>query len=380
VFEGLVAAALTFGVLSLAFALMSLKKSIRITGNRSGVVRFLLTFLFWILLSLLSGAVLFVTFLALGSPLGILFLASLILLGWWMWGGRLRPRPKVVTQGGEVAAGLVIALLCSYFLYPFIIVRAEPVQQEINIDFTWQGRHVGGRLKWNATTAATTTTPPTSGPISIGDFWSSVPQGIGEGCIDIIRGLWPPTALQDQHDAAVDLGYLSLITDITKLQDLIRPQESLIIPSGKVPVGDWQDHQTKAYVKDPALAAQLGYMDNKEFKEVVADNPSLIGQDVDRYVQDAAWPTAAANLLTFNALAASDAYHRASSQTGDWFQGLSAAGRTFCLSAPFIELYNAWQSGDGRRFGKALAGSIFTACVIGMMLDSAYNALRGTGP
>jgi len=197
--------------------------------------RGILALALWQVLCLVLGATLMATVLATAfeTILTIIPILALILLAWWMWDGRLGFRAGRITAGEsekKVTVVVIVALLCSSLLVPsaIVVVRCEPqsnsTEQDANIDFNWNNKTVSGNIAWNATqtnsagqvttgtaTTGTGTTGQANSRTGSGDFWGDVRQGLGEEIPDCLRNLWPPTAMQNLHDASRDLGYLYLI-------------------------------------------------------------------------------------------------------------------------------------------------------------------------
>jgi len=367
--------------------------------------RSILAFALWQILCLVLGATLMATVLAamFQTILTIVPILALMFLAWWMWGGKLR-----IENGGNgghgitigetekrIAVVVIIALLCSSLLIPSTImaVRCDPqsnsTEQDVSIEFNWQNQTVGGNISWNATQMNNAGQGPTgltgqaNSQGGSGNFWIDVGQGFGEEIPDFIRNLWPPNAMQNLHDASRDLEYLYLITDITKLRNIGQDLNTPLPASGPYHSLDGsylQDpDRTRVYVKDVALVDKLMNMSKKDYKVEVANHPDVISKaiNIEKYVEDAAWGSSAGNYASQNIFSAIDTYQRVTAQTGDWRQGLIAAGKVFGLTAPLLQCIDAWNSGDGRAFGRALASAAFTYVPLAFVLKSAYNVYEG---
>jgi len=371
--------------------------------------RGILAFALWQVLSLALGAMLMTAVLVamFQTIVTIVPIIALMLLAWWMWGGKLRNRADGNIGHGTISLEpdrkiislAIVILLCSSLLTPSAmkVVRCDPqtnsTEQDVNIDFNWQNKSVSGNIAWNFTQAntggqGTTGTGTTSasgqtGSQGLGDslwiagnnIWNFY-QGTWEAQLDFGRSFLIPLVLQNMHDAWRDREYLNLMTDITRLRDLLSEPPPPIQTTGFNPPNDPnQQDISRAYVRDGALADQLANMSKKDYKVAVAKNPDIISKaiDVERYVEDKAWASAAADLLTYNSLSSSDTFHKVEAETHDPLTALYEAGRVNGFTSPGLEVYEAIKSGDARRIGRAITSAGLSYAMLALILKSAWD-------
>jgi uncharacterized membrane protein YfcA len=362
--------------------LLALKKFFALSFRKGA-----LAFLLWQILSTALGTLFLSTDLAaIFLPLIAIPIVALAFLFWWLWRRKSGIGDKVVPslgQGRTVATLLIVVLLCSSLLTPSIVcfVQCEPEQdsteQEVEVDFTWDGKPVTASIAWNASQANAAGLSRTSSEEHANPALDFV-LGLGEGALGTLWGIINvPGALWSSHDFHRDMTYTSLISDITNIQNIIespqqqdRPRDSLYNTTDTRPI-------TTIYAKDLALANKLASMDRKEFKLHVAENPQDVSRAVDteRYVETVSWGKSVLNFVTLNIPLTIETYQRVVAETGKWTTALYEAGKVFSLTSPLVECYEAAMSGDARRFGRSIAQA---AATYGS-LYLAIKALRNVG-
>lgn len=370
--------------------------------------RGILAFGLWQVLCLALGATLMATILAATSETILTFplVTALIPLTWWMWRGRQGVVAREVKTGSEngihvgfgdserkIAALAMVALLTSTLLAPSMLgyVTCEPQEvkgEEVEVegDFSWVNETIRAYIAWvNSTleeeniTQIDATTVAKLAATWLWDASKGFSEGIGEFAVSLVN---VPGALMNLHDVERDLTYLSLIDNVTSIQEILRnSQPDLQRNPSYGSTSEGSRGLPSSYAKDATLADELASLSKKGFKISVAEDPSAISNAfaIERYVESTSWSKAAIDLLTQNAQLANEVYGWIERTTGDKRDASYGWLRTFGVTAPLVECAEAFKSGDPGRIGRSVAQAALSYTMYSLMIKAAWDVVKAKG-
>jgi len=189
--------------------------------------RGVLAYYLWQVLCLALGGLLVVTVIAamLETVLTFILIIAFTLTAWWMWGnkglGLKAGSDHLHLEGSDekIVTIAMVALLASSLVVPSSL--CAPIENEVEVDFTWENNGVahvvGANITWNATRVNATAQGAPGQANGAAEFGMGAGQPLADVALSIINFT---SFLYSLHDYKAATTYLSLIDDVTQLQRL----------------------------------------------------------------------------------------------------------------------------------------------------------------